>query len=56
MCIRDRLDEVQHLSVGDRERLFGYLVGTGKMILDEPSALLTEASKMPGLDGHKMSK
>ncbi len=50
------LDEIQHLSVGDRERLFGYLEGTGKMILAEPSALLTEASKMPGLDGHKMSK
>ena len=50
------LDEVQHLSVGDRERLFGYLEGTGKMILAEPGALLTEASKMPGLDGQKMSK
>ena len=50
------LDEIQHLSVGDRERLFGYLEGTGKMILAEPGALLTEASKMPGLDGQKMSK
>ena len=50
------LDEVQHLSVIDRERLFGYLEGTGKMILAEPGALLTEASRMPGLDGQKMSK
>lgn len=50
------LDEVQHLSVVDRERLFGYLEGTGKMILAEPGALLTEESKMPGLDGQKMSK
>ena len=50
------LDEIQHLAVSDRERLFGYLEGTGKMILAEPEALLTEASKMPGLDGHKMSK
>lgn len=50
------LDEVQHLSVADRERLFGYLEGTGKMILVEPNALLTAASKMPGLDGGKMSK
>ncbi len=50
------LDEVQHLSMADRERLFGYLEGTGKMILAEPGALLTEASKMPGLDGQKMSK
>lgn len=50
------LDEVQHLSLADRERLFGYLEGTGKMILAEPDALLTAASKMPGLDGQKMSK
>lgn len=50
------LDEVQHLSNVDRERLFGYLEGTGKMILQEPEAMLTEASKMPGLDGAKMSK
>ena len=50
------LDEVQHLSMADRERLFGYLEGTGKMILVEPGYLLTEASKMPGLDGQKMSK
>ena len=50
------LDEVQNLSHADRERLFGYLEGTGKMILVEPGALLTEASKMPGLDGQKMSK
>jgi tryptophanyl-tRNA synthetase len=44
------------LSLADRERLFGYLEGTGKMILAEPGALLTEASRMPGLDGQKMSK
>ena len=50
------LDEVQHLSMADRERLFGFLEGTGKMILVEPGYLLTEASKMPGLDGQKMSK
>jgi len=50
------LDEVQHLSMADRERLFGYLEGTGKMILVEPGYLLTEAAKMPGLDGQKMSK
>ncbi|MDD5471444.1 MAG: tryptophan--tRNA ligase, partial [Sideroxydans sp.] len=41
---------------GDRERLFGYLEGGGKMILSEPQAMLTAASKMPGLDGQKMSK
>ncbi len=50
------LDEQQSLSLGDRERLFGYLEGSGKMILSEPEAMLTKASRMPGLDGHKMSK
>jgi len=50
------LGEAQSLSLGDRERLFGYLEGGGKMILVEPGALLTEASRMPGLDGQKMSK
>ena len=50
------LEETQNLSMGDRERLYGYLEGSGKMILVEPGALLTEASRMPGLDGQKMSK
>ena len=46
----------QNLSVGDRERLFGYLEGSGRIILPEPQALLTEAPKVLGLDGEKMSK
>jgi len=50
------LEEAANLSMGDRERLFGFLEGGGKMILSEPHALLTEASRMPGLDGQKMSK
>ncbi|HUW38878.1 MAG TPA: tryptophan--tRNA ligase [Rhodocyclaceae bacterium] len=50
------LDEAQSLSHGDRERLFGYLEGSSKMILVEPDALLTESARMPGLDGQKMSK
>jgi tryptophanyl-tRNA synthetase len=50
------LREQQNISIGDRERLFGYLEGGGKMILAEPQSLLTPASKMPGLDGQKMSK
>ena len=53
---RALLEETQNLTMGDRERLFGYLEGGGKMILAEPHSLLTEASRMPGLDGHKMSK
>lgn len=52
----DLLNEAQSLSFGDRERLFGWLEGTRKMILVEPDAMLTEASRMPGLDGQKMSK
>ena len=50
------LGEQQNLNMGDRERLFGYLEGGGKMILSEPEAMLTNASKMPGLDSQKMSK
>ena len=53
---RALLDKAQNLALGDRERLFGFLEGGGKVILNEPQALLTEASKMPGLDGQKMSK
>ena len=50
------LKEQNNLTVGDQERLFGYLEGTGKIILPEPQALLTPYAKIPGLDGQKMSK
>jgi len=50
------LDEQQNMPRGDRERLFGWLEGSGKKILVEAEALLTEASKLTGLDGQKMSK
>ena len=53
---RALLEEQQNLSVGDKERLFGYLEGGGRMILVEPEVMLTESSKLPGLDGAKMSK
>ena len=53
---RALLEETQNLPLGDRERLFGYIEGGGKVILTEPRALLTEAARMPGLDGQKMSK
>jgi tryptophanyl-tRNA synthetase len=45
-----------NLSMGDRDRLLGYAEGSGKIILPEPQALLTENPVMPGLDGQKMSK
>ncbi len=50
------IEEQQGLSLGDRERLLGFLEGGGKIILVEPEAKLTPASRMPGLDGQKMSK
>jgi len=50
------LGEQQNITLGDRERLLGYIEGLGKIILIEPEALLTKASKLPGLDGQKMSK
>ncbi len=46
----------QNITLGDRERLSGYIEGIGRIILPEPELLLTKASKMPGLDGQKMSK
>jgi tryptophanyl-tRNA synthetase len=50
------LEAQQNISLGDRERLLGYLEGGGRVILPEPQALLTPVAKMPGLDGEKMSK
>ncbi len=50
------LEAQQNIALGDLERLLGYLEGGGKVILPEPQALLTPESKMPGLDGEKMSK
>ncbi|MGH8686696.1 MAG: tryptophan--tRNA ligase [Burkholderiales bacterium] len=50
------LEEQQNLARGDRERLYGWLEGGGRKILVEPEALLTEAARLPGLDGQKMSK
>jgi len=46
----------QNITLSDKERLHGYIEGGGKVILPEPQALLTPESKMPGLDGRKMSK
>jgi tryptophanyl-tRNA synthetase len=40
----------------DTELLLGHLKGSGKSVLTEPAVLLTETSKLPGLDGDKMSK
>jgi len=53
---RALLEDQQNITLGDRERLFGYLEGGGRTILPEPDALLTPSPRMPGLDGRKMSK
>jgi tryptophanyl-tRNA synthetase len=53
---RTLLNDTQNLSLGDRERLFGYLEGARRVILPEPQPLLTSTPKVPGLDGQKMSK
>lgn len=51
-----QIESQQNISIGDRERLIGYLEGGGKMIFPEPQSLLTHIPKFPGLDGQKMSK
>jgi tryptophanyl-tRNA synthetase len=43
-------------SADDSELLLGHLKGSGKSILTEPQALHTEVTRLPGLDGAKMSK
>jgi tryptophanyl-tRNA synthetase len=53
---RALLDAQQNITLADKERLYGYLEGGGRVILPEPESLLTQSSKMPGLDGQKMSK
>jgi tryptophanyl-tRNA synthetase len=53
---QELVNDVQNLSIGDKERLYGYLEGGGRMILAESEALLTETPKLLGLDGQKMSK
>ena len=53
---RSLIEGTQSLSSEERERLLGYVAGSRRQILTEPQALLTEASRLPGLDGQKMSK
>ena len=53
---RALLEAQQNISLTDRERLLGFLDGGGRILLPEPQSLLTISSKMPGIDGQKMSK
>lgn len=50
------LKDAVNLSIGEKERLFAFLENKSKVILTEPQALITQSSKLPGLDGQKMSK
>jgi tryptophanyl-tRNA synthetase len=53
---REMVDAAQNLTLGDKERLSGYLEGSRRVILPEPKPLLTATPRVPGLDGQKMSK
>jgi tryptophanyl-tRNA synthetase len=53
---RELVSSNARITVADRERLLGYLEGSGVTILPEPQVLLTATPKVPGLDGRKMSK
>jgi len=50
------IEAQQNINQQQKVQLSGYMEGRGISILPEPDALLTEAAKMPGLDGQKMSK
>ena len=43
---RALLEEQQNLSIGDQERLYGYLEGGGRIILSEPEPILAEPNKV----------
>ena len=51
-----KLQAADTLDDSQTELLLGHLKGAGKSILTEPDVLLTETSKLPGLDGDKMAK
>jgi tryptophanyl-tRNA synthetase len=53
---RELVEQNAILTRGDRDRLLGWIEGSSRTILVEPQPLLTKVSKMPGLDGQKMSK
>jgi tryptophanyl-tRNA synthetase len=50
------LAKFEALSQDDKALLTSFVSGKGKAVLIEPDVLLTQASKLPGLDGRKMSK
>src|SRR4029078_2927592 len=53
---RALVQQNNRITVADKERLLGYLEGSGVTILPEPQVLLTSTPKVAGLGGRKMSK
>ncbi len=50
------LAKFEGMSLDEKALLTSFVSGKGKVVLIEPDVLLTNASKLPGLDGRKMSK
>jgi tryptophanyl-tRNA synthetase len=50
------LAKFESMSTDEKALLTSLVSGKGKAVLIEPDVLLTNASKLPGLDGRKMSK
>ena len=50
------IDKVQGLNFHERMSLLGYLMGQGRIIFPEPEAVVSEAPRLLGTDGRKMSK
>lgn len=50
------LAKFETMSADDKALLTSLVSGKGKVVLVEPDVLLTQSSKLPGLDGRKMSK
>jgi tryptophanyl-tRNA synthetase len=50
------LAKFENMSADDKALLTSLVSGKGKVVLVEPDVLLTKSSKLPGLDGRKMSK
>jgi tryptophanyl-tRNA synthetase len=50
------LGKFEGMSLDDKALLTSLVSGKGKAVLIEPDVLLSAASKLPGLDGRKMSK
>jgi tryptophanyl-tRNA synthetase len=50
------LAKFEAMSLDEKALLTSFVSGKGKAVLIEPDVLLTQSSKLPGLDGRKMSK